>query len=136
VGFEVYLECFGETQRTGIPRVAVRSLFPVVEQESEPDYWRLRYDKTNSCEIAVTPLKSDSKMLAGLLVDCPCVHLDLWKGLLRVLQMGSVVMFWPGGPPVLAEGGPASDLPKGMIDSIGPPKFADSADELLRLVRK
>ncbi|MGC2530397.1 MAG: hypothetical protein WA639_21830 [Candidatus Acidiferrum sp.] len=136
MGFEVYLDCFGDTKTKGISRTLVRSLFPVAKDESEPNYWRVRYDKKNSCEIGLTPLTSNPEMLAGLFVNRPCADLRLWDGLVRILQMGCVVIFWPGGPPVVAEGTPTSDLPKDMIDSIGKPKSVSSAAELLRLVQE
>ncbi|MGC1413990.1 MAG: hypothetical protein WA817_01815 [Candidatus Acidiferrum sp.] len=136
MGFEIYLDCFGDTKTKGISRTLVRSLFPVVEEESEPDYWRVRYDKKNSSEIGVTPLTSNPEMLAGLFVNRPCADLRLWDGLVRILRMGCVVIYWPGGPPVVAEGTPTSDLPKDMIDSIGKPKYVSSAAELLRLVQE
>jgi hypothetical protein len=136
VGFEVYLQCFGETETTGISRTVVRSFFPITEVDSEPDYWRVRYDSKNSCEIGITPLASGREMLTGLFVNRPCGDLKLWEGLLRVLRMGCVVMFWPGGPPVLAEGTSTSDLPKDMIDSIGKARYVSSAAELVRLVQE
>jgi hypothetical protein len=136
VGFEVYLQCFGETETTGIPRTVVRSFFAIAEDESEPDYWRVRYDSKNSCEIGVTPLASGREMLAGLFVNRPCADLRLWEGLVRILRMGSVVIFWPGGPPVVAEGTSTSDLPPDMIDSIGKPRCVSSAAELVRLVQE
>jgi hypothetical protein len=136
VGFEVYLQCFGETETTGISRTVVRSFFPITEDKSEPDYWRVRYDSKNSCEIGVTPLASGRETLAGLFVNRPCADLKLWEGLVRVLRMGCVVMFWPGGPPVVAEGTLTSDLPKDMIDSIGKPRCVSSVSDLIRLVQE
>ena len=136
MGFEVYLQCFGESERSGISRAAVRSLFPVIEEESEPDFWRVRYDNKNSCDIAVTAMTSDEEMLKSFYVDRPCGDLRLWEGLLSVLRMGSVVIFWPGGPPVVAVEAVAADLPVDMIDSIGQPKLVSSTEELLRLLRE
>ena len=136
MSFEVYLQCFGETETTGISRTVVRSLFPIAEDESEPDYWRVRYDSKNSCEIGVTPFADGREMLAGLFVNRPCADLKLWEGLVRVLRMGCVVMFWPGGPPIVAEGTSTSDLPKDMIDSIGEPRCVSLAAELVRLVQE
>jgi hypothetical protein len=136
MSFEVYLQCFGEGERLGISRAAVRSLFPVIEKESEPDYWRVRYDSKNSCDIGITAMALDKEMLKSFYVDRPCRDLRLWEGLFSVLRMGSVVMFWPGGPPVVADDAVAGDLPKDMIDSMGQPKLARSVEELLRLVRE
>ena len=135
MGFEVYLRCFGESERTGISLAAVRSLFPVIEDESELDYWRVRYDDKNSCHIGVTADTSNREMLKSLFVDRPCGDLRLWEALISVLRMGSVVIFWPGGPPVVADDAVAADLPKDMIASIGQPEFVHTAGDLLRLLR-
>jgi hypothetical protein len=67
MGFELYLQCFASGRPAGIPRAAVRALFPVVEEESEPDYWRVRYDLTNTCTISVTaPLVASESVVADL----------------------------------------------------------------------
>jgi hypothetical protein len=136
MGFEVYVQCFGESEWTGISRVAVRSLFPVIEEESEPDYWRIRYDDKNSCDIGVTAVASNKEMLKSLFVDRPCGDLRLWEALISVLRMGSVVIFWPGGPPVVSDDGVGSNLPKDMTDAIGPARSVCSAEDLLRLLRE
>jgi hypothetical protein len=136
MSFEVYLQCFGESERSGILRATVRSLFPIIEEESEPDYRRVRYDDKNCCDIGVIALASDKEMLKSLYVDRPCEDWRLWEGLLSVLRMGSVVIFWPGGPPVVADDAVAAILPKDMTDAIGRPRSARSAEELLRLLRE
>jgi hypothetical protein len=136
MGFEVYVRCFGESERTGISRAAVRSLFPVIEEESEPDHWRVRYDDDNSCNIGVTAVTSEKEMLKFLFIDRPCGNLRLWEALISLLQMGSVVIFWPGGPPVVFDDVVASRLPNVTTDAIGPSRSVSSAEELRRLVQQ
>lgn len=135
MSFEVYAQCFGEKERTGVPRAVVRSLFPVSEAESEPDYWLVRYDAENSCHIGVTALESDTEMLQSLCVYRPCGDVRLWEGLVAMLRLGSVVIFWPGGPPVVAEGMDATSLPQDMLGALGHAKSVQSAEDLLALVR-
>jgi hypothetical protein len=136
VSFEVYLQCFGESERSGISRAAARRLFPVVEEESEPDYWRIQYDPKNSCDIGVTALGSDQAMLVSLCIHRPCADLRLWEGLFAVLRMGSVVVLWPGSPAIVFGDTIGANLPKDMIGSIGPPRSVHSAAEILRLLRE
>ncbi|HEY2118845.1 MAG TPA: hypothetical protein VGH37_06630 [Candidatus Acidoferrum sp.] len=137
MGFEIFVQCVGKSERLGIPRAAIRSLFPIIEKESEPDYWSIRYDDKNSCYIGVTPATSDNQFLSGLYVDRPCGDLRLWEGLLSIFRMGSVVIFCPGGSPVVAEQTVAGDLPQDMINSIGQPRLVGSVEEdLVRLVRE
>jgi len=136
MGFELYLNCFGETEKAGLPREKVRVLFPVEEVSSEPDYWQVRYGKTGSCEISVTPLTTDSSKLNFLHVHRPCVDSRLWESLYELLKMGSVVLFFPGGPPILAKGISATELPQEMIDSIGQPIYVDSGAAIVRIVQE
>jgi hypothetical protein len=136
VGFEVYVKCFGESEKTGISRTAVRALFPIVAEESQPDYWRVRYDDKNACHIGVISLPSDEKMLKSIVVERPCGEPKLWDALISVMKMGSVVLFWTGSPPLVSDGGAASTLPQEMTNVMGPAKPVNSADEILRLLRE
>ena len=136
MGFEVFVQCFGESEKTGISRTSVRALFPIVAEESQPDYWRVRYDDKNACHIGVISVPSDEKMLKSIVVERPCGEPKLWDALISVLKMGSIVMFWPGGPPVITDGTVASTLPQEMTNVMGPAKPVNSADEILRLLRE
>jgi hypothetical protein len=136
MSFEVYVQCFGESERTGISRSVLRSLFPIIAEESEPDYWRVRYDDKNSCHIGVIGIPSDKEMLKSFCVERPCGDSRLWEALISVLRMGSIVMFWPGGPPVVCDESVASNLPKEMTNAIGAAKPVYSAEEILRLLQE
>ena len=128
MSFEIYLQCFGETESLGISRDAIRALFPVDEARSEPDYWRLRYDGMNSCDIGVNPLPTDATKLAGLYVDRPCGDLRLWDSLFAILNMGGVVLFFPEGPLIIAEGRSSAGL------SLGAPVQVDSGESIRKIV--
>ena len=134
MSFELYLQCFGETERLGLPRDSIRALFPVDEASSEPDYWRLRYDGQNSCDIGVHTLATDGSKLADFYVERPCGDIRLWDSLFTVLNMGSVVLFFPGGPLVIAKETSGTGIPEEMLDSLGTPVQANSGEELRRIV--
>ncbi len=134
MSFDVYLHCLEESERLGISIAAVRSLFPILEEESGPDYWRVYYDEQNSCDIGVTAAGPDGGVLQSLHVARPCGDLMLWQALFSVLRMGFVVIYWPGGPPVVADEMVAAALPNDMTDSLGEPRVVTSAEELLQLL--
>jgi hypothetical protein len=136
MGFEVYVQCFAECERTGISRAAVRSLFPIIADESKADFWQVRYDDKNSCHIRVTPLPSNNEMLTSFSVERPCGDSKLWEALISVLRMGSIVMYWPGGPPVVSGDVVASQLPADMVEAIGPARSVSSAEDILHLLRE
>ena len=134
MSFELYLQCFGETERLGLPRDSIRALFPVDEASSEPDYWRLRYDSQNSCDIGVHSLPTDVTKLADFYVERPCRDIRLWDSLFTVLNMGSVVLFFPEGPLIISKGISGTGIPQEMVDSLGAPVQVNSGEELRKIV--
>ena len=134
MSFELYLQCFGETERLGLSRDSIRALFPVDEASSEPDYWRLRYDSQNSCDIGVHSLPTDVTKLADFYVERPCRDIRLWDSLFTVLNMGSVVLFFPEGPLIISKGISGTGIPQEMVDSLGPPVQVNSGEELRKFV--
>ncbi|HEV3307107.1 MAG TPA: hypothetical protein VGZ91_11770 [Candidatus Sulfotelmatobacter sp.] len=134
MGFELYLQCFGETESLGLPRDSIRALFPVDEASSEPNFWRLRYDSHNSCDIGVNPLATDATKLAGLYVDGPCRDIRLWDSLFTILNMGSVVLFFPGGRLLIVRETSSAGLPEEMIESMGAPVQVNSGEAIRKIV--
>ena len=49
----------------------VRSLFPVMEEESEPDYWLAPDDVIDFCHIGVQAVATGKEMLMTLYVEQP-----------------------------------------------------------------
>jgi hypothetical protein len=134
MSFELYLQCFGETERLGLPSESIRALFPVDEASSEPDYWRLRYDSQNSCDIGVHTLATDVTKVADFYVERPCRDIRLWDSLFTVLNMGSVVLFFPEGPPIISKATSGTGIPEEMLNSLGTPVQVHSGEELRRIV--
>ena len=136
LGFEIYLECFDGGQMAGLPRTSVRLLFPIVESESEPNYWSVRYDKENSCKVSLTPAASDQDSLVRLCVNRPCGDLRLWRAILRIMELGNVVALFPGCPaPLIAHERVTDHIPARVIEALGSPFRVSSAEELLHLVQ-
>jgi len=136
MGFELYLQCYLGGQPSGMPKPGVRALFPVVEEESEPNHWRVRYDSTNTCTVGVTPVKNDPSRIESLCIHRPCGDLRLFESVLAILRMGSVVLVFPGdAPPLVASTSVTTDLPKDLVESMGPPKCVHSAQEILEVIR-
>jgi hypothetical protein len=134
MGFEIYVQCFGETLRRGLSRACLRALFPIIEEKSEPDFWHVRYDVKNSCHIGITPLAPAKDRIQSLYVDRPCPDPLLWVALFSLLCMGSVVVYWPGGPPVVSPSAMIAALPQSMLSAIGPPRVVHSASEISDLL--
>jgi hypothetical protein len=134
MSFDVYLQCFAG-EPVGIPRAGVRALFPIVEEKSEPDYWSVHYDPANSCKINVTPSESDSELITSLSVNRPCGDLRFWESVLAILRMGPVVLYWPGGGPVVSGDEVAADLPLEIVESLGQPLAVNSAQAIVDAIQ-
>lgn len=136
MSIEVFVHFFGETEQAGISRSAVRSLFPVVEDTSERDFWRVHYDDLNSCDVMVSSIPSDPESLASICVWRPCGDTRLWEALIQILEMGYIFLYWPDGPPMVASEAAFSSFPKELSDTLGPPEFVRTAEDILRLSQK
>jgi hypothetical protein len=104
MSFDVYLQCHREGQPAGIPRAAVRRLFPVVDAKSEPSYWRLQYDaEPYFCNMLVEPLHLNPEMLHSISVNRPTGGMRFYASVLAVLLLGNVLFYFPGCPgPIVA----------------------------------
>ena len=134
MSFDIYLQCFAG-EPTGIARAKVRALFPIVEDKSEPDYWSVHYDPANSCKINVTPSTSDNELLTSLSVNRPCGDLRFWESVLAILKLGPVILYWPGGGPLVAGDAIAAEVPLEIVESLGQPLAVSSAQEIVDAIR-
>ncbi len=136
MGFELYLQCYAGGNPAGVSRAEVRALFPIVDEESEANYWQVRYDGTNSCTIGVDVLKGDAAKIQSLCVYRPCGDALFLEAILALLRMGSVMLVFPGcSAPLVASASVVADLPEDVVESMGQPKLVRSARELLEIIR-
>jgi hypothetical protein len=136
MSFELFMQCFDHGEPAGLPREAIRTLFPVVAAESEPDCWIVRYDDENSCDISVTPLTADETLMESLCVNRPCADERLWDALLSVMRLGAVVLYFPGdAPPLVASEAAGEHLPADMVEAMGPPCVVSSIEEILEIIK-
>ena len=86
----------------------------------------------NSSDIYVDP---DNEPLKGLMVSRPAGEMRLWEALLTVLQMGQIIIFWPGSPPLIAIGTDTSNFPEGMREGLGEPVRISQPEQFLDLLK-
>ena len=135
MGFEIYLRCIDNEPPHALPRAAVRALFPIIDEESERDRWKVQYDRENTCHIFVTSYPSRHDFLAFISIERPCGDLRFWESILALLKMGRVVCYFPGGPPLIADPAVGAALPTDEVQSLGPPVLVESAQDILRILR-
>jgi hypothetical protein len=85
MSFDLYFQPAVHGELLEISRSDLRSLFPIIEEESQADYWSIRYDAVNGCHIGVKALPcadgSPSSSLSSFLVEKPCADQRLWEAL-------------------------------------------------------
>jgi len=136
MSFDLYFQPVVDGQPLEIRRAELRSLFPVVEKESKPDYWKIRYDPLNICHIGLAALPSADNLLSSFYIERPCGDPRLWEALFRVLNWGPIVLYFPGGPPIVASDKVRAALPKDVIGSLGEPRCVNSAAEIRKIIRE
>jgi hypothetical protein len=131
MSFDVYLQSFHRGEFAGIPRQRVRDVFGAHLTETEPDYWQLRYDDTNSCDLDLTAHDTDASMVRGFTVHRPCADQRLWDALASILALGDLVLYFPGGrAPLVARSTVTQHLPPDMVESLGQPVVVTSGREI------
>jgi len=121
VSFEVFIQCFTKGERDGISAAEVQRAFGPQLQVAEGDWWKVFYDEQNRCDILVTFLPPDRKLVHSLLVQRPCGDHRLSEALIAVLKLGNVVLYFPAKKPplIVAEASVSEHLPKAMVESMG-----------------
>jgi hypothetical protein len=137
MSFEVFMQCSDRGQPSGVAAEAVRGAFTHFADNSEPDYWRLRYDELNSCDVLVTRFKGQPDQITALAVHRPCEDRRLWDSLYRVLKLGRWVLYFPAEEPpiVVADRSHAEHLPPEMRKALGPVRVVRSGKEIQRIIR-
>src|SRR6476469_9528051 len=112
MSFDVYLQSFHRGEFAGIPRQRLRDVFGAHLTETEPDYWQVRYDDANSCDLDLTAHDTDASMVRGFTVHRPCADRRLWDALASILALGDLVLYFPGGrAPLVAHSTVTQHLP-------------------------
>jgi hypothetical protein len=132
MSFEVFVQCFQNGEFAGLHRQCVRDIFGTCLIETEPNFWHLRYDDTNSCNLYLTSHDSDPRMVSGITVNRPCGDERLWDALASILALGNVELYFPGGPLLVYRISVKQHLPQEMTDALGQPKVVANGSDIQR----
>ncbi len=131
MSFDVYVQSFQNGEFAGISRERVRDAFGAHVTDTKTDFWQLRYDDVDSCELDLTPHASDPGMVRGFTIHRPCADHRLWDALASVLALGDVVLYFPGGRPrLVARGSVTQHLPPSMVEALGQPVVVTTGREI------
>ena len=137
MGFEVFMQRFEHGQPAGVSADIVRALFTHIAADSEPDYWRIKYAKGNSCDVSVTRSAEDPEKITALTIDRPTSDARLWDSLYGVLKLGNWVLYFPAEPPpiIVAAKSDAGHMPPDMREALGAVRVVKSGKEIEKLIR-
>ena len=131
MSFDVYVQSFQNGELEGIPRERVRVAFGAYLTETEPDFWQLRYDEANSCDVSLTVHATEPSVVRGFTVHGPCADQRLWDALASILTLGDIVLYFPGGrAPLVARSSVTEQLPPDMVEALGQPVVVTSGREI------
>jgi hypothetical protein len=135
MSFDVYLQVFDNGEPAGIPRNSVRDAFrEAIVTDCSPDTWNVQYDSQNSCDVYLSA--DGATLVQGLSINRPCGDLRLWDALASILELGYVVLYFPGcKAPVIANLNVRQHLPEDMIEALGDPIVVGSGAEILREIQ-
>lgn len=137
MSFEVYLQSYEAGVPVGLRRATVRSLLPVVDDESEADYWLVRYGAQDACHIGVQAVPTDPDLLTSLCVFRPCRDIRLWEALMATMRLGHVLLYFAGCRcPMVAAEAAVAHLPAGLTESLGWPLVVRNAHQVIEEVSR
>ncbi len=136
MSFDLFFQPVTRGEPLGISRAELRSLFPILEDQSKPDYWKIQYDSLNACHIGLTASPSSIDLLSAFYVERPCADPQFWEAVFRVLVSGPIVLYFPGGPPIVARMEFATGLQQDVLSSLGEPRCVHSASEIQKIIRE
>src|SRR6266481_3072554 len=101
MGFEVFIFSFKNGESAGFPIQRIRDAFGEFVAESPYCDWRLCYDGPNLTEVTLMRHPMDQTLLRGFSVDSPGSDPRLWDALASILRLGSLVLIFSGGTPLI-----------------------------------
>jgi hypothetical protein len=137
MSFEVYVQSFRNGEPSGVPRGKIRSAFGGYLTETEPNFWHLRYDDANSCDLNLTVDDADPGVIQGFAVHRPCGDARLWDALAAILSLGDLVLYFPGGgAPLVARTSVAQHLPMDMVEALGQPVVVTRGEQIQNEIQR
>jgi hypothetical protein len=136
MSFNLHLCSYEHGQPAGISERDVRGAFGDVRIREEATYWHIEYDhEVMCCDVYFSRLEDDSTRIKSLMVNSPVNDDRLWNSLFCIMQLGNVVLFFPGDrSPLFANKEAVKHFPKDMIEALGEPQIISSGAEILAAI--
>jgi hypothetical protein len=120
MSFDLYLLCFDNEQKAGIPSSLIKDAFGDFVQWQEPDHGLAHYGNTlDGTSIDLSPLNPGSDMICCISVNRPLADPRFQDALFRIMCLGNVGLVFPGHRgPLIAKDSVAAHIPKNLGKAI------------------
>src|SRR5689334_7237330 len=96
MSFDVYLQCFDGGRKSGFPLARLRAVFRDNLVELEEDFWQLQFSDSDSSDLFLQPVATDTTLIHTLSVHRPSADPRLWKALFALLEAPGTMFHFPG----------------------------------------
>ncbi|HZF32301.1 MAG TPA: hypothetical protein VE914_00705 [Candidatus Angelobacter sp.] len=132
MSFELYVQCFEQGESSSFPRDVVDRVFTPVVIRRSPESIDIQYGALNSSTIYMAA-EGD---LSDFMVHRPCGDRRLFQALLEILRSGALVLYWPGGPPLIGRPETADQLPPDLVHALGKPIVVESPEAIMTAIEQ
>ncbi|MCA9076798.1 MAG: hypothetical protein KDA93_17360 [Planctomycetaceae bacterium] len=137
MSIEAFLWNYAEGEPVDFEFDVVRDILSTDDTNWNPDYGILTIrfcDPESHVDVFVDKDGPVTNHIRGIMVDRPIVHPDYLSRVLKILQLGNVMLFYSDNttPNFWKEADP-KHYPPDLLDQLGTPRFVDSPEGLLHL---
>ena len=132
MSFSIFVQSFQNGRAVNVPDELITKIFSKRFVSENADIRVLEYPDGSRSELKV---RKDCPS-AGLSFSRPPASLEFWGAVLSILQQTPSCLYWPGGGPVVAQATVSEHLPKSMIEGLGDPMLATSAEQVIEMIKK
>lgn len=140
MSFDVFLSCYQNGEPSGVEETLVREAFgeALIGENIEFSSWHLEFgNEIQSCDVFITRLPADPARILSILVSRPVMETRLWESLYRIMQLGNVILFFPGGrSPLFAGEQAVQHFPQDMLEALGQPVIIKNGSEILAAIEQ
>ncbi len=132
MSFDMFVSCYRDGRSSTFPRKLAIELLGKFGSSKDDSHWVLSFPNGGWSEIYIGGTESQ---VGGFMVTRSPDSPEFWNGLIEILKQTTSVLYWPGGPPVVADASVIPHIPNGMIDSLGKPVVTTDSDKIRELIR-
>lgn len=135
MSIEAFIWNYRNGEPVGFAFDVIRDIFWTAESEwqSEPGCLKVHFEHpSDDVDIYLGKNPAETNHVEGIMISRPIDHPDFLARMLRVLQLGDVMLFYSDDTtPILFRGADPNHFPVDLLGELGTPRFVDSPLGLL-----